>query len=215
MKTTVLYVSSNSQDPVFERKITDDLLEKIGNISLVSVTQEPMDLGTNICVGKRGCSYFNQFRQIQIGLKAIKTPFVTIAEADCLYPPEYFSFEPKELGHYYRYQNCWIQDLNPRRNENFRFKQFAHFAQVIDVDLWLKYIEKGFEGEPEWYLDNKMKYCFQLPIIEEDGFTGRPAISFKTTGSLSLKSPSSHTVPHQESVDYWGSAKLLKQKMLL
>ena len=215
MKTTILYVSSNTQNPVFEKKITDMLLENMGNTPLVSVTQKPMpDMGLNICVGKRKCSYFNQFRQIMIGLNTVTAPYVTIAEADTVYPPEYFQFEPPELGHAYRYDNCWVQDLNPKRNPNFRWKNQGHFAQVVDVELWLKHLNIYFEGKQDWYAGEVIGYCLQLPMVEGCDFTGRPVVSFKTEGGLKAKSPTSTVVEPKESIDYWGSAELLKEKML-
>ena len=215
MKTTILYVSSNTQNPTFEKKIINRLLESIGNKPLVSVTQKPMPyLGLNICVGEHESSYFNQFRQIMIGFNKITTPYVTIAEADTIYPPEYFEFEPPELGHAYRYDNCWIQDLNLKRNQNFRWKKNGHFAQVVDIKLWLEHLNKYFDGKPEWSSENAIGCCLQLPIVDGYDFTGRPVVSFKTDGSLKAKSPTSTVVIPKEFIDYWGSAEELKKEML-
>lgn len=215
MKSTVLYISSNTQNPRFEAKIMKVLVKNAGKTPIVWVTQEPVKKpGKKICVGKHTGSYFNEFRQIQIGLKEITTPYVTIAEADCLYPPEYFSFEPKEAGHCYRYENSWIQDLNPNRDLNFRYKSVSHFSQVVDRKLWLDHINSGLPDTPEWSEENRLSYDFQLPHEFDCIFTGRPTISFKTDGSLSNKSVLRYDIPRRNSLELWGSAKKLKEKIL-
>lgn len=64
---SIVYYTSNHEKPEFEQKIIDDLLSKRGDLPIISVTQKPMDLGTNICVGDVGLSYLNARRQMLIG----------------------------------------------------------------------------------------------------------------------------------------------------
>lgn len=214
VKSTILYISSNVQNPNFEAKIMDNLIKNAKNKPIVWVTQEPLNKpGVNICVGRHASSYFNEFRQIEIGLNAIETPYVTMAEADCLYPPEYFIFDPPELGHRYLYENSWIQDLYPRRDSKFRYKGVSDFAQVVDRKLWLEHLRQYLPKDPEWSDENSLPYL-QLHHFPDPTFTGRPAISFKTEGSLSKKTPLKHNVPRRTSLELWGSALKLKEKML-
>lgn len=87
---TVIYYTSNREEKEFENKVKAKLLEVIGKLPLISVSQKPIDFRKNICVGDVGVCDANLFRQIQIGCEAANTPFVISAETDCLYPPEYF-----------------------------------------------------------------------------------------------------------------------------
>jgi len=48
MNKTILYYTSNHEDPVFEQKIIDSLLENCGNLPIVSVSQKPIKLGQNV-----------------------------------------------------------------------------------------------------------------------------------------------------------------------
>ena len=48
---TIIYCSSNKELPEFEAKIVANLLKNCGDLPIISVTQKPMDLGRNICVG--------------------------------------------------------------------------------------------------------------------------------------------------------------------
>ncbi|MCK9371410.1 hypothetical protein M0R04_15960, partial [Candidatus Dojkabacteria bacterium] len=92
---TILYYSSQREKPEFEFKIIDNLLKVCGDLPIISITHFPMDLGHNICVGDVGCSGFNMFRQVLLGCEAANTTFIISAEADCLYPPDYFTFRPE------------------------------------------------------------------------------------------------------------------------
>ena len=94
---TAIYYTCNRERPEFERRIQETLLEAMGDIPLISVSKKPIDLGHNICVGDvpGGDSSQNAYRQFQIGARAATTKWVCPVEADFLYPPEYFTFEPE------------------------------------------------------------------------------------------------------------------------
>src|ERR1700687_5200912 len=93
---TIIYYSSNHEKPEFEQRIKDNILRVSSGLPIISVTQKPIDFGKNIVVGDVGTSGLNMFRQVQIACRAAKTKFVISAEADCLYPPDYFIFIPKK-----------------------------------------------------------------------------------------------------------------------
>ena len=92
---TVIYYTSNKEKELFESRIRESILDMIGDIPLISVSQKPIDFGKNICVGDVGVCGHNLFRQFQIGAKAAKTKYVCNVEADALYPKEYFEFTPE------------------------------------------------------------------------------------------------------------------------
>jgi hypothetical protein len=107
MNKAIIYYTSNREKPEFEQRIIDDLLLKCGDIPIISVSQKPIHLGKNICVGDVGASNFNMFRQIQIAREATDAEFVISAEADCLYPPDYFTFTPPD-ERCYRDNNLYV-----------------------------------------------------------------------------------------------------------
>src|SRR5438876_1031131 len=128
---TIIYYTSNREDPDFERRVQENLLKVSGGLPIISVSHKPIDLGTNICVGEVGVSGFNMFgvsgfymfRQVAIACEAATTPFVISAEADCLYPPDYFEFRPVELDRCYRDSNLYV--MPDRRNFFFYKKEGA------------------------------------------------------------------------------------------
>src|SRR3990172_149397 len=107
MNKTIIYYTSNREDPKMEQKVIDDMLAKSGNIPIISVSQKPMKLGANICIGDVGHSYLNCRKQMLMAAKLAKTEYIIAAESDILYPPEYFNFEPTGEN-VYRYFNVWV-----------------------------------------------------------------------------------------------------------
>lgn len=89
----------------------DDVIDicRIGlleaDVPIISVSQKPIDFGTNICLGGIGRSYLSLIKQIVAGTEAAETDYVAVTEHDCLYPPDYFDFIPEELDVFYYNKN--------------------------------------------------------------------------------------------------------------
>src|SRR5260221_10764450 len=151
--STIINYSSNRENPDFERRVQENLLKVCGGLPIISVTHKPTDLGKNICVGDVGVSGFNMFRQVQIACEAATTPFVISAEADCLYPPDYFQFIPPKSDVAYRNSNLYVMpDL---RHYFFYKKEGATHAQIVGREFYLKTLSKLFEGAPKWNAEEK------------------------------------------------------------
>src|SRR3989344_7916542 len=88
---TVVYYTANHVSDYFMANTKKILLEAIGEIPIISVSQKPMDLGTNICVGDSLRSHVNIYRQALIGVKKAETKYIALAEDDVLYSPEHFT----------------------------------------------------------------------------------------------------------------------------
>lgn len=150
---TIIYYTSNREDPDFEKRVQENLLKVCGDLPIISVSQKPIDLGKNICVGNVGTSGFNMFRQVQIACEATTTPFVISAEADCLYPPDYFKFIPPREDVCYRDSNLYV--MPDQRNYFFYKKEGATHAQVVGREFYLKELKKLFKGAPKWSTQEK------------------------------------------------------------
>ena len=187
---TILYYTSNRESPTFEKKIIKKLLENSGGLPIISVSQKSMDLDKNICVGNVGHSYLNLYRQQLIGAKKAKTEYLVFAEADFLYPKEYFNFKP-DGKNVYLYGNIWI--LFKNRVRSFRKKDCSHGAQIVKRSYLIERLEKGLEGLPEWYDGNpppwknkkQKRYVANPPNIRISGKI--PALSFKTGNGMNTK----------------------------
>ena len=190
---TVLYYSSNKEP--FEDKIVERL--KRVNLPIISVTHKPLDLGNNICVGEHPVCYGNLFKQIQIGLREVKTDYVITAESDVLYPPEYFTFKPS-YGDCWRYDNVWV--VYQGQNKAL-FKRYSDGAQIMRTAWWLDKINASVQEE--WYNKGE-RSAYKTPGTDRTlTWTGNPVITFKTPNNVS-KMTSVRKHPPVSSLPYWG-----------
>lgn len=217
---TVIYYSSNREDPVFEKKITDDLLERIGNKKLVSVTQKPMPyMGKNIMVGDVGTSDYNIYRQIQIACENTDSKWVVTAESDCLYPPTgYFDFVPPDYydlpsedfipDYAYHYRNLYIYYKN---SNIYRNKHFSLCGLFADRQYLLSRVYRSIGHTIQWKENVKPRPLFHKFNGWHD-FTGNiPIINIKTGKGIRK-----FTGTTDEATDYlpfFGSAKELEKEL--
>lgn len=214
MDRTIVYVSSNREDPEFEKRIQADLLEKAGDIPIVSVTQAPTNLGTNICVGDVGTSGYNFCRQVLIGCEAATTPIVIAAESDCVYPEEYFKFTPPKLDRMYRCSNIAVL----KYQQGFYKKDSSTFASVCGREWYIQHLKDHFAARPNARMwDETLKSwptAWGRKFLDsyETFDTQYAAISFKTGRGMRL-----HTRTFKDELDYlpgWGTVEEFRKKYL-
>ena len=208
---TIIYYTSNREDPSFEEKIRANILKEKGDILVISVSQKPINFGTNICVGDVGHSYLNAWRQMLIGVKAATTPYVVLAEADFLYPKDYFSFEPGGADAY-RYGNVWV--VFTYKYAWFFRKAYSEGAQVCKREYVIKRLEEYLHGQPQWH-DGPLEICdrsgrrkktpFRMPTETFETFGSVPCVSFKTGRGVRWMTDVMRGVgTHSRHLPYWG-----------
>lgn len=212
MSNTILYYSSGREGTDFEQRIIEALLKVSGDTPIISITQAPLDLGHNICVGDVGASGFNMFRQVLIGLKEVKTKFVVSAEADSIYPPGYFDFIPERDDIPYRATNLYV--VPDRRDFFFRKLEGSTVAQTVGRDFYMETLEKLFEGAPQWSVEEKNFPKERLK--KEDIFNTyerwdppSPIVTFKTHKGMRYYTHSER-IPIYD-IPYWGNSKRLRK----
>lgn len=210
MNGAVIYLSSNREDPEFERKIREDLLSKCEGLPVISVTQKPIELGKNICVGDVGVSGFNFIRQVLIACENSDADYVIHAEADCLYSPDYFTFEPPRLDACFRNSNIYVQKY---KQDYCCKKEGSTFSSIVGRKFYIERLKKLFTNQPQWNTEYKnFPKEINKPYFEHYEYfsTGFPCISFKTGRGMRWHSPSDE-VPVYE-LPYWGSIEEVKRK---
>jgi|SRR3990167_1117350 len=215
MESTVIYYTSNREKPEFEQRIKDNLLKVCGNLPIISVSQKPIDLGKNICVGDVGVSGFNMFRQVQIALREVKTRFVISAEADCLYPPDYFQFIPARDDLPYRTSNLYV--MPDQRNFFFYKKEGATHAQIVGREFYLNRLNELFVDAPDWNVEEKnfpRERHHKLDIFDTIEYfqTENPVVQIKTHRGMRYYTHSDRFPIHQ--LPYWGFGPDFRRKYL-
>ncbi len=108
---TILYYTSNTIPSHFAESVRARLLESsqfhYPHIPIVSISQKPMDFGENVCVDEIGKSTLNLYRQVLIGARFARTPYVALCEDDCLYLPTHFYCHRPALDTFAYNQNKW------------------------------------------------------------------------------------------------------------
>jgi hypothetical protein len=145
-RSTIIYYTSNREDERFERVIRKQILRAAGDLPIISVSQKSINFGINICVGDVGISNQNAHRQFQIGCAAATTEYIHAAEADTLYPPEYFQFLPDEPLHAYR-TPIYLFRLG---GDLFYRKLASESATVIGREYAIRAIDKSLRYRGKW-----------------------------------------------------------------
>lgn len=215
---SVLYYSSNREDDRFEEKIRATVMDNCGKLPIVSVSQKPIDFGHNICVGDVGHSYINAFRQMLIGAKAAITDYLVFAEADFLYPKEYFDFEPdgKDL---YRHRNVWV--VFRKGKSAYCRKHFSNGAQIAKRDFVIRELGIYLADQPAW-VDGPFR--IQHPDgSQKADWNGAPFEFFGSDNCVTFKTGDGVTKScvvmsgeenRRQSLPHWGDAHSLKRKYL-
>lgn len=215
--TTIIYYSSNHEKPEFEERIRQNILDVAGNIPIISVTQKPINFGKNIVVGDVGASGFNMFRQVQIACREAKTKFVVSAEADCLYPPDYFTFIPEKDNKCYRNSNLYV--MPQHRAYFWRKEEGATHAQVIGRQFYLDTLDKLFTGAPAWSVEEKnfpkeRTHKKQVDVFWPDDIeyyeSDNPVVQIKTSQSMRHYTNSDRQARHE--LPYWGTGVEFRNK---
>ena len=207
---TVVYYTSNREDEAFEAKIRRTLLDTIDGLPLISVSQKPIDFGENICVGDVGVSGQNAQRQMQLGAKAAKTRFVCVAEADMLYPREYFDFRPEATDRIYTADSVYV--LWPRGWFYHKRPSHCEGAIVADRDLLIATVDEMYDDRGMWCDGvegrKEARYMFHERSYERF-HTTVPIITWKTSNGMHYASPIDRRNSVQE-LPHWGTAGKLR-----
>lgn len=144
--TTILYLTDNCLDPQIDRLVRATLLRQAADIPIISVSQQPIEFGQNICVGPIGRSWTSIFKQVLAGLAEVKTRFVSIAEHDCLYTNEHLSFIPPQADCFWVNKNCWLVQHGGNHPEltgmySYWHKRSAMSQVVVARELFREYTE--------------------------------------------------------------------------
>lgn len=215
---TVIYYSSNREDPAFEGRIRQHHLSVMGDLPVISVTQKPIDFGHNICVGDVGVSGQNALRQYQIGCELATTKCVCAAESDMLYPADYFAYRPPtDYGLHCAMPVYLVFTHGNRRQSGFFPKRHSEGATIANREYVLRLLEEELEGKSLW------RDGVERGREEEDDHPGffrdrrRPRtyvslskaiISFRTEHQMHRKTPYRED-GRVETLPMWGDSQTL------
>jgi len=190
---TVVYYTSNTENKRFEENICKSIDRAKGDLPLVSVSQEPMQFGENVCVGKVGVSSQNAYRQMLLGAKTAKTRFVCMAESDCVYPPEYFQFVPPDDKYAWLANPLWVLFCMKDKGRQYCLKpRGSESAMAINRELLIERIETILSSLDYWgpatANGEGWPYLLDRKAIKSRHFNA-PVLTFKTDQNMHRRTP--------------------------
>lgn len=142
---TVIYYTANYAPEHFTGRTLLVLYKATAGIPIVSVSQKPMSLGTNICVGDIGRSTLNIYRQALIGAKEAKTKYIAMAEDDVLYSKEHFAHRPTASDKFAYNKNVWsIYTWTKPAVFSYKDRRVFH-SLICERDLFVEAMEERFK----------------------------------------------------------------------
>jgi len=210
---TVVYYTSNREAPAFEAKIQAALVRTCGDVPIVSVSQQPITLGTNICVGEVGHSVHNAWRQLQIGAEHATTPYICAAESDYLYPPDYFTFRPPSDAIFYCPWPMYVLFAQTHRSGVFGLKPIGQEgAIVVGREFLLRRLATIYAGLPQWKdrppgtrEPKRLQLCQTITSARFP--TATATVNFKTDANL--HQVTRYKRPLVNALPGWGSGEAL------
>ena len=208
---TVIYYTSNREKPEFEERIRHTLLETIGDLPLISVSQKPIEFGKNICVGEVGLSAQNAWRQFQIGAMEANTKFVCSGEDDVLYAPDFFDFVPiREDAWYIAHPMYVLWNLRGKKRAFGLKQQGSESAVIVGREYLISMIEGLLEGHGEGRWKREPELHGSIPLLFKDVklehfTTSVPSVTFKTDEDMHRRTFYKRGSITRE-IPYWGNS---------
>jgi hypothetical protein len=222
---TIIYYTGNRIDNKLFRSTQEVLIQAAGIYPIISVTQKPMKLGYNICLGDIGYSYINIYKQMLIGAKEAKTKFVAIAEDDTLYCPHHFNrFRPPADTFGYNMNRWLVYTWTEPPIYSMKKKRFTNAVLIAPRELLIDALEERFAKYPK-ESEIPIKLWSEFGKYEKDlGVKVQKTIDFATPVSvIQFTHPDCINFEYQGTkkklgdiraydIPYWGRAEDLMEK---
>ena len=102
----IVYYTDSQLKPELANAVRRKLCNACGPIPIISVSQEPLELGENVCLGKQPRKYKSVYEAMLAGVKSAPVgSIVYLCEHDVFYHPSHFAFLPPEHGVLYFNEN--------------------------------------------------------------------------------------------------------------
>lgn len=154
LNKTILYLTDNTLDEKLSKFCFDKLKQNAKEIQIIAVSQKPLNwlydnnpIPINVVIGDIGRSWMSLYKAILAGIEACETPYIGIAEHDCLYSEEHLAWIPPTDDTFYYNHNCWLVQWggnHPELNGMYSYwpKRFALSQLICHKDLLKKSTEE-------------------------------------------------------------------------
>ena len=149
-----------------------------------------------------------------IGAREAKTKYISIAEADQLYPPGYFDCEPGPLGpdeSLYMYSNLWV--LREFDVDHYARKEFGDWCIYVDREFFINRLLKYLHKNESWGMDRVRSIIGRRDTPDKLKWkwfdVGLPVITVKTSQNISKNTGITGELVRE--LPHWGRARDLSR----
>lgn len=147
---SIIYYTDNSLADDVDQFCRRELVKAAEGKRIISVSQKPIALGDNICVGEIGRSHLSLYKQMYAGGLEAKTKYISLAEHDMGYTPEHFNWRPTDDGAFWYNVNHWFVQWGGKRHGEYTYHRRRPLSQLICArDIFLQAVE-----EKIWMLEH-------------------------------------------------------------
>lgn len=217
---TIIYYTANHLPERFHSRTLEHLKGVVGDLPVISVSQVPMDFGSNICIGQIGHSAWLVYWQILLGVRETKTKFVACCEDDCLYPKDHFDFVPDREAFFYNRNRLLIEIQERRPIFRYRPNRICMFGCIAPTGLMLQTLETRFARYPDpilktydprlkgWGEPGRYEHYLRLPRVEMDYFRSTDCVlTFNHRDQLGGRRKRLPGDDVYTTLPYWGAAE--------
>jgi len=209
MKKVIVYFTDSRLEEELDYAVRKQLLKAAGDIPIISVSQKPLDLGHNICVGFKPRCYLSLYEQLLTGIRATdKDSIIFTCEHDVFYNPEYFEFVPPLAHKIYFNKNRYYWS----RNQKLFIYAHGNRALSQGVGYRAPFLHYAMDQ-----VGRRKVNTVALNIGPFENFESKyPNIDIRHGGNFSWSWVYfNHELSRKETVEvgeikYWGSAKNLQ-----
>lgn len=128
----LVFYTDNQLDPVIINTVMEHLKRAANGYGIVSVSHQPIDLGTNIVLQlQRG--HLSMAKQQLAGLEALNTDIAFMVEHDVIYPKNHFAFTPPQADVFYYNLNWWKVRNTDGQALHFKARQVSGLCAYRDI----------------------------------------------------------------------------------
>lgn len=213
---TIIFLTVNKVPEKWAEYHKQVLMEAIGDTPIITISKKPMDWGLNL-IQEAEPSIANIYKQILRGAELVKTPFIAIAEDDCLYHQCHFEFRPDKDTYAFD-GHRW--GLHTWGKPIFYWKdRISNGAMIAPRELVVKSLTERFDKYPDNHIGelgkekgttlNRYKSINYWPEVGMVYFSHRNSLD----GTEQRRTKRPGAVKAME-IPYWGRAENLIKKFI-
>lgn len=212
MDITLLYYTANMIPEFFANNVREQLLLASDGIPIISVSQKPIDFGTEKIICAFTPSIYNIYRQILIGARRVRTRYIACCEDDSLYVPEHFEHRPNDAFSYN--VNRWNVDEGGvyfyRHRRGMCMCIVPTYLLIETLETRLKKYSDPSAIIPHFGEPGRYERGLGLPEVRLEEFeTKIPCLHFNHIDSQGQRRKLRRLDKIEENLEYWGNAKEL------